>query len=120
MDLTAQATILLNSILAQFAILSWTSILATVGFAEVYAYRQKQKGKDEPTPWWFAPALGGAIGIFQTLSIVQFGKDGFFHITFLIFANAFIYGGLVPIAYLVALKPLKSIIEWIQGWTVKK
>lgn len=122
MDFNAILTNTINSVLAQFTVLSWTSILATVGYAEVYAYRQKQKvAVDEKgAPWFFAPFLGIVIGIFQTLNTVQFGKDGFFHILFSICAKGFDYGGLVPIAYLFALKPLKSIIEWVQGYTVKK
>lgn len=115
MDLTAQATNLLNSVVAQFTALSWTLILSTVGFSEVYAHRQKQKGLDKPVPWYFACLLGGIIGAIETLSHIKFGVDGFFWSFFQIVKSATIYAGLVPITYLVALKPFKALVELLQS-----
>ncbi len=111
MDLTPQ----INSVLAQFTVLSWTSILATVGFSEVYAHRQKQKGLEKPLPWFFAPLLGASIGVFQTLSKIN--GENWVNVLFMVISSAFIYAGLVPITYLIILKPFKSLIDLVQSKT---
>lgn len=120
MDLTQQATTLLNSVVAQFTALSWTLIVSTVGLAEVYAHRQRQKNIEKPVPWYFAALLGAVIGAIETLSHIKFGVDGFFWSFFQIVKSATIYAGLIPITYIIALKPFKALIELLQSKTEKK
>lgn len=115
MDIGKHVNDLLASIVSQYAGISWLLLSASVGIAEAYNNRLTQLKVKEPINALYPMLLGAIFGVLDYFSKVKWGVDGFFHITFNTLKSAAIYGGFVPIVYIVTLKPFKAFVALLQS-----